>query len=109
MPGQFQFIILFRRSPEELTGEEKHLLQTSFGIEPILFKTDPGSGQAHLTDCERLKPVAVISFGEEKEKAVLALAIDAKYQHYKIVPGKEGGLPAELVPLGTGPTSNASQ
>lgn len=109
MPGLFQCIILFRRNPEKLTREETHLLQTSFGIEPILFQTNPESGQAHLTDCERLRPVAVISFGEEKEKSILTLAIDAKYQHYKIVPGREGGLPAELIPLETDPTSKASQ
>ena len=108
MPGTLKTVVLLWQHQKDLTEELKKILETSFGWDISYVPTNPRDGREHLSNCELLMPVAVISFKKD-DWAILAPAVDAKFQHFKFVPGRGNGLPADIVPLEICPASKGNQ
>jgi hypothetical protein len=93
LSAEMVLVIVLRRDPEEISGQERLALEKKFPGRQLLFcRTDPRDYREHAAQCEELKPQAVVL---PLERPIPSLAMERGIPHVVFV----GGECKRLLPL----------
>ncbi len=88
-----KIIIVLRRNPENLSAEEKAILQDQYGKNVQFIRTDPTDYLQHHADCVQLNPLAVLL---PCEKPIPSTAMENGFAHIMFLPPGSGGSLGQL-------------